>query len=86
MAKQGLISPEQYSQIAAQYVSPAPSDVAQAPSEAPQQYAQSSPYQMRPIGGGQVQVINVRTGQVVYTGSASGASNAQATATRRIIE
>lgn len=41
-------------------------------------YAQSSPYQIRPLGNGQVQVINVQTGQVHFTGTQSGASNAQA--------
>jgi hypothetical protein len=59
------------------------------PVRAGQQFAQSSPFQMRPIGGGQVQVINIRTGQVVYTGSAAGAANAQASSAgqaRRIID
>lgn len=53
------------------------------------QYAQASPIQMRPIGGGMVQVINIQTGQILYTGSAAGASNAQASAAgqrRRIID
>jgi hypothetical protein len=57
--------------------------------QAGKQYAQASPLQMRPIGGGLVQVINTRTGQVIYTGSASGASNAQASAAgqaRRILD
>lgn len=42
-----------------------------------QQFASGGPYQMRPSGG-QVQVINTRTGQVVYTGTHSGAANAAA--------
>lgn len=33
---------------------------------------------MRPLGNGQVQVINPATGQVLYTGSAAGASNSNA--------
>lgn len=86
MAKQGLISPEQYSQITAQYgLAPAQSESR----EPEQQVAQSSPFQMRPIGNGQVQVINIRTGQVVYTGSAAGAANAQASSAgqaRRIMD
>lgn len=56
------------------------SDASPDPVNAGQQFAQSSPFQMRPTGGGQVQVINIRTGQVVYTGSAAGAANAQASA------
>lgn len=73
----------------------APSDVA-APFGMPaippaggEQVAQNSPIQMRPIGNGQVQVINIQTGQVLYTGSASGAANAQASSAgqrRRIID
>lgn len=43
-----------------------------------QQYAQSSPYQIRPNQDGTHSVINVRTGQIHFTGSPSGASNAQA--------
>lgn len=65
------------------------SDAMPDPVRAGAQYAQSSPFQMRPIGGGQVQVINIRTGQVVYTGSAAGAANAQASSAgqaRRIID
>jgi hypothetical protein len=49
-----------------------------------QQFAQSSPIQMRPTGNGQVQVINIRTGQVLYTGTASGAANAQASHAGRL--
>lgn len=41
-----------------------------------------SPYQIL-TNGGQHQVINVRTGQIHYTGTASGASNAQATLNSR---
>lgn len=69
--------------------SPVMSDATPDPVQAGQQYAQSSPFQMRPIGNGQVQVINIRTGQVVYTGSAAGASNAQASSAgqyRRVID
>ncbi len=57
-------------------------------SVAGQQYAQASGLLMRPIGGGMVQVINPRTGQVLYTGSAAGAANAQASnaGVRRIID
>lgn len=65
------------------------SDADPEPIRVGQQYAQASPIQMRPLGNGQVQVINIRTGQVLYTGSASGASNFQAgggLAARRIIE
>lgn len=65
------------------------SDATPDPIRAGAQYAQSSPFQMRPIGGGLVQVINIRTGQVIYTGSASGAANAQASSAgqaRRIID
>jgi hypothetical protein len=65
------------------------SDADPEPIRAGQQYAQASPFQMRPIGNGQVQVINIRTGQVVYTGSAAGAANAQATSSgqaRRILD
>ena len=53
-----------------------------------QQYAQAPGLLMRPIGGGLVQVINPRTGQVLYTGSAAGAANAQAgnAGVRRIID
>lgn len=54
-----------------------------------EQVAQSSPIQMRPIGNGQVQVINIQTGQVLYTGSAAGAANVQASGAaqhRRIID
>jgi hypothetical protein len=54
------------------------------PAQPAQQVAQSSPIQMRPIGNGQVQVIDMRTGQVLYTGSASGASNAQASQSARV--
>jgi hypothetical protein len=52
--------------------------------QAPQQFAQASPIQMRPLGNGQVQVINIRTGQVLYTGSPAGASNYQAGAAQQI--
>jgi hypothetical protein len=53
----------------------------------PQQFAQASPIQMRPLGNGQVQVINVQTGQVLYTGPPSGAANFQAGGgIRRFIE
>jgi len=51
--------------------------------------ANASSIQMRPIGNGQVQVINIRTGQVIYTGSAAGAANAQASGAaqqRRILD
>lgn len=41
-----------------------------------------SPYQIQ-TNGGQHQVINIRTGQIHYTGTASGASNAQATLNSR---
>lgn len=43
---------------------------------------------MRPLGNGQVQVINPSTGQVLYTGSASGASHSQANngGTKKIID
>lgn len=53
-----------------------------------QQVAQASGLLLRPIGGGQVQVINPRTGQVLYTGSAAGAANAQAgnAGVRKIID
>jgi hypothetical protein len=53
-----------------------------------QQFAQASGFQLRPIGGGLVQLINPRTGQVLYTGSAAGAANAQAgnAGVRRIID
>lgn len=44
--------------------------------------ASNSPYQIR-TNGGQHQVINIQTGQVHYTGTASGASNAQATLNSR---
>lgn len=47
-----------------------------------QQFAAGGPYQMRPSGG-QVQVINTRTGQVVYTGTHSGAANAAASMNAR---
>lgn len=43
-----------------------------------QQYAQSSPYQIRPNQDGTHSVINVRTGQIHFTGTPSGAQNAQA--------
>lgn len=42
-----------------------------------QQYAQSSPYQIRPNQDGTHSVINVRTGQIHFTGTPSGAQNAQ---------
>ena len=71
---QGLSQPAQAPQMQGAVMSDANPD----PVLAGQQYAQSSPLQMRPIGGGQVQVINIRTGQVVYTGSAAGAAHAQA--------
>lgn len=48
-----------------------------------QQFAQASPWQMRPSGNGQVQVINVRTGQVVYTGTHAGAQNTAASMNAR---
>lgn len=51
------------------------SDADPEPVKAGQRYAQTV---MRPLGNGQVQVINPRTGQVLYTGSAAGAANAQA--------
>lgn len=44
----------------------------------------ASNIQIRPIGNGQVQVINIATGQVLYTGSAAGASNVQANQNARI--
>jgi hypothetical protein len=46
-------------------------------------FAQSSPWQMRPNGNGSVSVINPRTGQVIYTGTPSGAAAAQANAPRQ---
>jgi hypothetical protein len=58
-------------------------------SQQPTQVAQSSPIQMQPMGNGMVRVIDIRTGQVLYTGSPSGAANAQAShagRVRRIIE
>lgn len=48
-----------------------------------QQFAQSSPWQMRPNGNGTVSVLNVRTGQIIYTGTPSGAASAQASAPRQ---
>lgn len=44
--------------------------------------ASNSPYQIR-TNGAQHQVVNIQTGQVHYTGTASGASNAQATLNSR---
>lgn len=44
----------------------------------------ASNIQMRPIGNGQVQVINTATGQVLYTGTAAGAAGAQATHGARV--
>lgn len=58
------------------------SDADPEPGFAPGAQVASSQFQMRPTGNGQVQVINIRTGQVVYTGSASGAANAQASASQ----
>ncbi len=55
-----------------------------APADPMMQVAQASPIQMRPIGNGMVQVIDIRTGQVLYTGSAAGASNAQASHAGRV--
>ncbi len=46
--------------------------------EAGAKYAQSSPYQIRPNQDGTHSVINVRTGQIHFTGTPSGAQNAQA--------
>lgn len=60
------------------------SDADPEPIRAGQQYAQGSPIQMRPNGNGTVSVINIRTGQVLYTGTPSGAANAQASAAGRM--
>jgi hypothetical protein len=68
LAKRGLISPDQMAVM---------SDANANPVRAGDQLAQGSPYQIR-TNGGQHQVINVQTGQVHYTGTASGAANAQA--------
>lgn len=43
-----------------------------------QQYAQSSPIQISPGANGQYSVINIRTGQTIYTGSLAGARQIQA--------
>jgi len=48
-----------------------------------QRFAQGSPYQIRPNQDGTHSVINVRTGQIHFTGPPSGASNAQATLNSR---
>lgn len=55
------------------------SDASPDPIQAGQQFASGSPYQIRPNSNGTVSVINIRTGQVHFTGTQSGAANAQAT-------
>lgn len=39
-------------------------------------------YQIRPLGAGRYEVVNVRTGQVRYSGSIDGARAAQASLNR----
>lgn len=58
------------------------SDVAPERISGGQQYAAGPVYQMQPSGG-QIRVINTRTGQVVYTGTHAGAANAAASANAR---
>jgi hypothetical protein len=80
LAKQGLISPEELARIRP---SETMSDANPEPVKAGEQYAQSSPYQIRPNQDGTHSVLNIRTGQIHFTGTPSGASNAQATLNAR---
>lgn len=71
------LSPEDYGKGFADG-GPVMSDVDPVGVSAGQQLAQSSPYQIRPNQDGTHSVINIRTGQIHFTGTPSGALNAQA--------